>query len=256
MKSSKISKTLICSLLAFSATAFSIHPVLAASPQGGKIATTIQAAQGQTDIAALFKKTNFQMDSAAEYGTVMQAIAANESAAVTYVQDSRLSATEVQTTHPIWSGVQNGDRLGVSWSGGDFQHQRIFVYEGNGNAGKWKKAEAADIPLKQGGAPSILNQTPLMPLMPQQQVRETSASAKSVADVISVSLYRRVTGNIDIYTVKVGSRIQGIYGVGMTAPGWIQADGVGTDIVVFQVRASGTPGLFYSGVASATVIRE
>ncbi|CAJ5220329.1 Uncharacterised protein [Burkholderia pseudomallei] len=196
------------------------------------------------------------MDSAAEYGTVMQAIAANESAAVTYVQDSRLSATEVQTTHPIWSGVQNGDRLGVSWSGGDFQHQRIFVYEGNGNAGKWKKAEAADIPLKQGGAPSILNQTPLMPLMPQQQVRETSASAKSVADVISVSLYRRVTGNIDIYTVKVGSRIQGIYGVGMTAPGWIQADGVGTDIVVFQVRASGTPGLFYSGVASATVIRE
>ncbi|ABA48477.1 hypothetical protein V4E86_16755 [Burkholderia pseudomallei] len=256
MKSSKISKTLICSLLAFSATAFSIHPVLAASPQGGKIATTIQAAQGQTDIAALFKKTNFQMDSAAEYGTVMQAIAANESAAVTYVQDSRLSATEVQTTHPIWSGVQNGDRLGVSWSGGDFQHQRIFVYEGNGNAGKWKKAEAADIPLKQGGAPSILNQTPLMPLMPQQQVRETSASAKSVADVVSVSLYRRVTGNIDIYTVKVGSRIQGIYGVGMTAPGWIQADGVGTDIVVFQVRASGTPGLFYSGVASATVIRE
>ncbi|AIP52080.1 hypothetical protein ISJ10_25040 [Burkholderia pseudomallei] len=196
------------------------------------------------------------MDSAAEYGTVMQAIAANESAAVTYVQDSRLSATEVQTTHPIWSGVQNGDRLGVSWSGGDFQHQRIFVYEGNGNAGKWKKAEAADIPLKQGGAPSILNQTPLMPLMPQQQVRETSASAKSVADVVSVSLYRRVTGNIDIYTVKVGSRIQGIYGVGMTAPGWIQADGVGTDIVVFQVRASGTPGLFYSGVASATVIRE
>ncbi|AJX61796.1 Uncharacterised protein [Burkholderia pseudomallei] len=196
------------------------------------------------------------MDSAAEYGKVMQAIAANESAAVTYVQDSRLSATEVQTTHPIWSGVQNGDRLGVSWSGGDFQHQRIFVYEGNGNAGKWKKAEAADIPLKQGGAPSILNQTPLMPLMPQQQVRETSASAKSVADVISVSLYRRVTGNIDIYTVKVGSRIQGIYGVGMTAPGWIQADGVGTDIVVFQVRASGTPGLFYSGVASATVIRE
>lgn len=256
MKSSKISKTLICSLLAFSVTAFSIHPVLAASPQGGKIATTIQAAQGQTDIAALFKKTNFQMDSAAEYGTVMQAIAANESAAVTYVQDSRLSATEVQTTHPIWSGVQNGDRLGVSWSGGDFQHQRIFVYEGNGNAGKWKKAEAADIPLKQGGAPSILNQTPLMPLMPQQQVRETSASAKSVADVVSVSLYRRVTGNIDIYTVKVGSRIQGIYGVGMTAPGWIQADGVGTDIVVFQVRASGTPGLFYSGVASATVIRE
>lgn len=256
MKSSKISKTLICSLLAFSATAFSIHPVLAASPQGGKIATTIQAAQGQTDIAALFKKTNFQMDSAAEYGTVMQAIAANESAAVTYVQDSRLSATEVQTTHPIWSGVQNGDRLGVSWSGGDFQYQRIFVYEGNGNAGKWKKAEAADIPLKQGGAPSILNQTPLMPLMPQQQVRETSASAKSVADVVSVSLYRRVTGNIDIYTVKVGSRIQGIYGVGMTAPGWIQADGVGTDIVVFQVRASGTPGLFYSGVASATVIRE
>lgn len=256
MKSSKISKTLICSLLAFSATAFSINPVLAASPQGGKIATTIQAAQGQTDIAALFKKTNFQMDSAAEYGTVMQAIAANESAAVTYVQDSRLSATEVQTTHPIWSGVQNGDRLGVSWSGGDFQHQRIFVYEGNGNAGKWKKAEAADIPLKQGGAPSILNQTPLMPLMPQQQVRETSASAKSVADVVSVSLYRRVTGNIDIYTVKVGSRIQGIYGVGMTAPGWIQADGVGTDIVVFQVRASGTPGLFYSGVASATVIRE
>ncbi|NAX71521.1 hypothetical protein C1V97_31420 [Burkholderia pseudomallei] len=253
MKSSKISKTLICSLLAFSATAFSIHPVLAASPQGGKIATTIQAAQGQTDIAALFKKTNFQMDSAAEYGTVMQAIAANESAAVTYVQDSRLSATEVQTTHPIWSGVQNGDRLGVNWSDGDFQHQRIFVYEGNGNAGKWKKAEAADIPLKQGGAPSILNQTPLMP---QQQVRETSASAKSVADVISVSLYRRVTGNIDIYTVKVGSRIQGIYGVGMTAPGWIQADGVGTDIVVFQVRASGTPGLFYSGVASATVIRE
>lgn len=196
------------------------------------------------------------MDSAAEYGTVMQAIAANESASVTYVQDSRLSATEVQTTHPIWSGVQNGDRLGVSWSGGDFQHQRIFVYEGNGNAGKWKKAEAADIPLKQGGAPSILNQTPLMPLMPQQQVRETSASAKSVADVVSVSLYRRVTGNIDIYTVKVGSRIQGIYGVGMTAPGWIQADGVGTDIVVFQVRASGTPGLFYSGVASATVIRE
>ncbi|AFI66194.1 Uncharacterised protein [Burkholderia pseudomallei] len=196
------------------------------------------------------------MDSAAEYGKVMQAIAANESAAVTYVQDSRLSATEVQTTHPIWSGVQNGDRLGVSWSGGDFQHQRIFVYEGNGNAGKWKKAEAADIPLKQGGAPSILNQTPLMPLMPQQQVRETSASAKSVADVVSVSLYRRVTGNIDIYTVKVGSRIQGIYGVGMTAPGWIQADGVGTDIVVFQVRASGTPGLFYSGVASATVIRE
>ncbi|CAJ2944053.1 Uncharacterised protein [Burkholderia pseudomallei] len=256
MKSSKISKTLICSLLAFSATAFSIHPVLAASPQGGKIATTIQAAQGQTDIAALFKKTNFQMDSAAEYGKVMQAIAANESAAVTYVQDSLLSATEVQTTHPIWSGVQNGDRLGVSWSGGDFQHQRIFVYEGNGNAGKWKKAEAADIPLKQGGAPSILNQTPLMPLMPQQQVRETSASAKSVADVVSVSLYRRVTGNIDIYTVKVGSRIQGIYGVGMTAPGWIQADGVGTDIVVFQVRASGTPGLFYSGVASATVIRE
>ncbi len=256
MKSSKISKTLICSLLAFSATAFSTNPVLAASPQGGKIATTIQAAQGQTDIAALFKKTNFQMDSAAEYGTVMQAIAANESAAVTYVQDSRLSATEVQTTHPIWSGVQNGDRLGVSWSGGDFQHQRIFVYEGNGNAGKWKKAEAADIPLKQGGAPSILNQTPLMPLMPQQQVRETSASAKSVADVVSVSLYRRVTGNIDIYTVKVGSRIQGIYGVGMTAPGWIQADGVGTDIVVFQVRASGTPGLFYSGVASATVIRE
>ncbi|MBH9654074.1 hypothetical protein JAO05_02985 [Burkholderia pseudomallei] len=196
------------------------------------------------------------MDSAVEYGKVMQAIAANESAAVTYVQDSRLSATEVQTTHPIWSGVQNGDRLGVSWSGGDFQHQRIFVYEGNGNAGKWKKAEAADIPLKQGGAPSILNQTPLMPLMPQQQVRETSASAKSVADVVSVSLYRRVTGNIDIYTVKVGSRIQGIYGVGMTAPGWIQADGVGTDIVVFQVRASGTPGLFYSGVASATVIRE
>nr|WP_179104107.1 hypothetical protein [Burkholderia pseudomallei] len=196
------------------------------------------------------------MDSAAEYGKVMQAIAANESAAVTYVQDSRLSATEVQTTHPIWSGVQNGDRLGVSWSGGDFQHQRIFVYEGNGNAGKWKKAEAADIPLKQGGAPSILNQTPLMPLMPQQQVRETSVSAKSVADVVSVSLYRRVTGNIDIYTVKVGSRIQGIYGVGMTAPGWIQADGVGTDIVVFQVRASGTPGLFYSGVASATVIRE
>lgn len=196
------------------------------------------------------------MDSAAEYGKVMQAIAANESAAVTYVQDSRLSATEVQTTHPIWSGVQNGDRLGVSWSGGDFQHQRIFVYEGNGNAGKWKKAEAADIPLKQGGAPSILNQTPLMPLMPQQQVRETSASAKSVADVVSVSLYRRVTGNIDIYTVKVGSRIQGIYGVGMTAPGWIQADGVGTDIVVFQVRASGTPGLFYSGVASATIIRE
>lgn len=196
------------------------------------------------------------MDSAAEYGKVMQAIAANESAAVTYVQDSRLSATEVQTTHPIWSGVQNGDRLGVSWSGGDFQHQRIFVYEGNGNAGKWKKAEAADIPLKQSGAPSILNQTPLMPLMPQQQVRETSASAKSVADVVSVSLYRRVTGNIDIYTVKVGSRIQGIYGVGMTAPGWIQADGVGTDIVVFQVRASGTPGLFYSGVASATVIRE
>lgn len=196
------------------------------------------------------------MDSAAEYGKVMQAIAANESAAVTYVQDSRLSTTEVQTTHPIWSGVQNGDRLGVSWSGGDFQHQRIFVYEGNGNAGKWKKAEAADIPLKQGGAPSILNQTPLMPLMPQQQVRETSASAKSVADVVSVSLYRRVTGNIDIYTVKVGSRIQGIYGVGMTAPGWIQADGVGTDIVVFQVRASGTPGLFYSGVASATVIRE
>lgn len=196
------------------------------------------------------------MDSAAEYGKVMQAIAANESAAVTYVQDSRLSAIEVQTTHPIWSGVQNGDRLGVSWSGGDFQHQRIFVYEGNGNAGKWKKAEAADIPLKQGGAPSILNQTPLMPLMPQQQVRETSASAKSVADVVSVSLYRRVTGNIDIYTVKVGSRIQGIYGVGMTAPGWIQADGVGTDIVVFQVRASGTPGLFYSGVASATVIRE
>ncbi|KGU92852.1 hypothetical protein X888_2196 [Burkholderia pseudomallei MSHR4377] len=196
------------------------------------------------------------MDSAAEYGKVMQAIAANESAAVTYVQDSRLSATEVQTTHPIWSGVQNGDRLGVSWSGGDFQYQRIFVYEGNGNAGKWKKAEAADIPLKQGGAPSILNQTPLMPLMPQQQVRETSASAKSVADVVSVSLYRRVTGNIDIYTVKVGSRIQGIYGVGMTAPGWIQADGVGTDIVVFQVRASGTPGLFYSGVASATVIRE
>ncbi|AIO15499.1 Uncharacterised protein [Burkholderia pseudomallei] len=196
------------------------------------------------------------MDSAAEYGKVMQAIAANESASVTYVQDSRLSATEVQTTHPIWSGVQNGDRLGVSWSGGDFQHQRIFVYEGNGNAGKWKKAEAADIPLKQGGAPSILNQTPLMPLMPQQQVRETSASAKSVADVVSVSLYRRVTGNIDIYTVKVGSRIQGIYGVGMTAPGWIQADGVGTDIVVFQVRASGTPGLFYSGVASATVIRE
>ncbi|AHE34959.1 hypothetical protein BBQ_1501 [Burkholderia pseudomallei MSHR511] len=196
------------------------------------------------------------MDSAAEYGKVMQAIAANESAAVTYVQDSRLSATEVQTTHPIWSGVQNGDRLGVSWSGGDFQHQRIFVYEGNGNAGKWKKAEAADIPLKQGGAPSILNQTLLMPLMPQQQVRETSASAKSVADVVSVSLYRRVTGNIDIYTVKVGSRIQGIYGVGMTAPGWIQADGVGTDIVVFQVRASGTPGLFYSGVASATVIRE
>lgn len=196
------------------------------------------------------------MDSAAEYGKVMQAIAANESAAVTYVQDSRLSATEVQTTHPIWSGVQNGDRLGVSWSGGDFQHQRIFVYEGNGNAGKWKKAEAADIPLKQGGAPSILNQTPLMPLMPQQQVRETSASAKSVADIVSVSLYRRVTGNIDIYTVKVGSRIQGIYGVGMTAPGWIQADGVGTDIVVFQVRASGTPGLFYSGVASATVIRE
>ncbi|AGZ27148.1 hypothetical protein BBK_3121 [Burkholderia pseudomallei NCTC 13179] len=196
------------------------------------------------------------MDSAAEYGKVMQAIAANESAAVTYVQDSRLSATEVQTTHPIWSGVQNGDRLGVSWSGGDFQHQRIFVYEGNGNAGKWKKAESADIPLKQGGAPSILNQTPLMPLMPQQQVRETSASAKSVADVVSVSLYRRVTGNIDIYTVKVGSRIQGIYGVGMTAPGWIQADGVGTDIVVFQVRASGTPGLFYSGVASATVIRE
>ncbi|UZU16772.1 hypothetical protein OSB53_09110 [Burkholderia pseudomallei] len=196
------------------------------------------------------------MDSAAEYGKVMQAIAANESAAVTYVQDSRLSATEVQTTHPIWSGVQNGDRLGVSWSGGDFQHQRIFVYEGNGNAGKWKKTEAADIPLKQGGAPSILNQTPLMPLMPQQQVRETSASAKSVADVVSVSLYRRVTGNIDIYTVKVGSRIQGIYGVGMTAPGWIQADGVGTDIVVFQVRASGTPGLFYSGVASATVIRE
>lgn len=196
------------------------------------------------------------MDSAAEYGKVMQTIAANESAAVTYVQDSRLSATEVQTTHPIWSGVQNGDRLGVSWSGGDFQHQRIFVYEGNGNAGKWKKAEAADIPLKQGGAPSILNQTPLMPLMPQQQVRETSASAKSVADVVSVSLYRRVTGNIDIYTVKVGSRIQGIYGVGMTAPGWIQADGVGTDIVVFQVRASGTPGLFYSGVASATVIRE
>nr|WP_280602647.1 hypothetical protein [Burkholderia pseudomallei] len=196
------------------------------------------------------------MDSAAEYGKVMQAIAANESAVVTYVQDSRLSATEVQTTHPIWSGVQNGDRLGVSWSGGDFQHQRIFVYEGNGNAGKWKKAEAADIPLKQGGAPSILNQTPLMPLMPQQQVRETSASAKSVADVVSVSLYRRVTGNIDIYTVKVGSRIQGIYGVGMTAPGWIQADGVGTDIVVFQVRASGTPGLFYSGVASATVIRE
>lgn len=119
-----------------------------------------------------------------------------------------------------------------------------------------EKAEAADIPLKQGGAPSILNQTPLMPLMPQQQVRETSASAKSVADVVSVSLYRRVTGNIDIYTVKVGSRIQGIYGVGMTAPGWIQADGVGTDIVVFQVRASGTPGLFYSGVASATVIRE
>lgn len=256
MKSSKISKTLICSLLAFSATAFSTNPVLAASPQGGKIATTIQAAQGQTDIAALFKKTNFQMDSAAEYEKVMQAIAANESAAVTYVQDSRLSATEVQTTHPIWSGVQNGDRLGVSWSGGDFQHQRIFVYEGNGNAGKWKKAEAADIPLKQGGAPSILNQTPLMPLMPQQQVRETSASAKSVADVVSVSLYRRVTGNIDIYTVKVGSRIQGIYGVGMTAPGWIQADGVGTDIVVFQVRASGTPGLFYSGVASATVIRE
>lgn len=253
MKSSKISKTLICSLLAFSATAFSIHPVLAASPQGGKIATTIQAAQGQTDIAALFKKTNFQMDSAAEYGTVMQAIAANESAAVTYVQDSRLSATEVQTTHPIWSSVQNGDRLGVNWSDGDFQHQRIFVYEGNGNAGKWKKAEAADIPLKQGGAPSILNQTPLMP---QQQVRETSASAKSVADVVSVSLYRRVTGNIDIYTVKVGSRIQGIYGVGMTAPGWIQADGIGTDIVVFQVRASGTPGLFYSGVASATVIRE
>lgn len=196
------------------------------------------------------------MDSAAEYGKVMQVIAANESAAVTYVQDSRLSATEVQTTHPIWSGVQNGDRLGVSWSGGDFQHQRIFVYEGNGNAGKWKKAESADIPLKQGGAPSILNQTPLMPLMPQQQVRETSASAKSVADVVSVSLYRRVTGNIDIYTVKVGSRIQGIYGVGMTAPGWIQADGVGTDIVVFQVRASGTPGLFYSGVASATVIRE
>ncbi|AIV58823.1 hypothetical protein Y599_895 [Burkholderia pseudomallei MSHR3458] len=196
------------------------------------------------------------MDSAVEYGKVMQAIAANESAAVTYVQDSRLSATEVQTTHPIWSGVQNGDRLGVSWSGGDFQHQRIFVYEGNGNAGKWKKTEAADIPLKQGGAPSILNQTPLMPLMPQQQVRETSASAKSVADVVSVSLYRRVTGNIDIYTVKVGSRIQGIYGVGMTAPGWIQADGVGTDIVVFQVRASGTPGLFYSGVASATVIRE
>lgn len=196
------------------------------------------------------------MDSAAEYGKVIQAIAANESAAVTYVQDSRLSATEVQTTHPIWSGVQNGDRLGVNWSGGDFQHQRIFVYEGNGNAGKWKKAEAADIPLKQGGAPSILNQTPLMPLMPQQQVRETSASAKSVADVVSVSLYRRVTGNIDIYTVKVGSRIQGIYGVGMTAPGWIQADGVGTDIVVFQVRASGTPGLFYSGVASATVIRE
>ncbi len=196
------------------------------------------------------------MDSAAEYGKVMQAIAANESASVTYVQDSRLSATEVQTTHPIWSGVQNGDRLGVSWSGGDFQHQRIFVYEGNGKAGKWKKAEAADIPLKQGGAPSILNQTPLMPLMPQQQVRETSASAKSVADVVSVSLYRRVTGNIDIYTVKVGSRIQGIYGVGMTAPGWIQADGVGTDIVVFQVRASGTPGLFYSGVASATVIRE
>nr|WP_193394843.1 hypothetical protein [Burkholderia pseudomallei] len=196
------------------------------------------------------------MNSAAEYGKVMQAIAANESASVTYVQDSRLSATEVQTTHPIWSGVQNGDRLGVSWSGGDFQHQRIFVYEGNGNAGKWKKAEAADIPLKQGGAPSILNQTPLMPLMPQQQVRETSASAKSVADVVSVSLYRRVTGNIDIYTVKVGSRIQGIYGVGMTAPGWIQADGVGTDIVVFQVRASGTPGLFYSGVASATVIRE
>ncbi|PCE24823.1 hypothetical protein [Burkholderia ubonensis] len=255
MKVKKAALILCSSLALFSAAGFSAASEI--SPKSGapgrdRIATTIQTAQGQSDIDSLLKKLNFQRNSASDYDSIAYAIKKSGDASAIYSQNSPFSSVEIKTTYPTWTNVKNGDELSISWRANDSVYLASFSYVGDGNSGKWEKVGYSEN--KNGREMDITPQS--RTTLSSSQEQKPSASLRSVSQPIITHVAGRITGKVDVYTVKVGSKIQGIYGASMNVPGWVGVEGVGTDIVVFQVRADGMLGYGYEGYANATIVRE